>query len=452
MLNILIAIAGILVTLLLIIGIHEFGHFLAARLLGIKVLRFSIGFGKALWRRHDKKGTEYVIAAIPLGGYVKMLDNNENEVAQNELPLAFSHQPLYKKFIVVAAGPLANFILAFVLYWLLFIIGFNTIAPVIGNITPRSIAAEAGIQPHQEIISIDQVPTASWMGVMIQILSRAGDTGFMQMELKSIHDQTIQKHQLDLANWHMDDLKPDPLSSLGLQPYAPEIPAIIDKIAPDSPAAKANLQIGDKILAVDGKKINHWIEFAPEVDKHPAKALQLTIERQGKTHQVNITTDYRRDFLFKKHGFLGISPQFAWPKNLLRKNQYGPAAALSHAWQNTYDFTLLNFDIIGKLLIGKVSLQSLGGPISIFQTAGSALNQGITPFLSFLAFLSISIGIINIFPIPGLDGGHLFFQTIEAVLNRPIPPRVLELCYRLGLIILFLLIFQSIVNDVLRLE
>jgi len=451
LLNILISIVGIFVTLILIIGIHEFGHFLAARLLGIKVLRFSIGFGRALWSRYDKKGTQYVIAAIPLGGYVKMLDNNENRVAQDELHLAFSHQPFYKKFIVVIAGPLANLILAFVLYWTLFMMGFTSIAPIIGQVTPHSIAANAGIKPNSEIISIDNIPTSSWMGVIIRILSRTGDTNKMQVQLKPIDNNAIQKYQLDLANWHMDNLKPDPLASLGLQPYEPEIPAIISEVAANSPAAKANLKIGDKILALNGKKITHWLELAIEIDKHPAENLHLMIERDNKILTLNIMTDYHRDFLFKKHGFLGISPYFKWPEKFLRNNQYGPIAAFQHAWQNTYDFTYLNFSIMGKLLTGKVSLQSLGGPISIFQTAGTALNQGITPFLSFLAFLSISIGIINIFPIPGLDGGHLLFQTIEAVLKQPIPPRILELCYRLGLIFLFLLIFQSIINDLLRL-
>jgi len=360
LLTLLIALVGFLVTLLVIIGIHEFGHFLAARLLGIKVLRFSIGFGKALWKRYDKTGTEYVIAAIPLGGYVKMLDTQENPVDPHEQHLAFNQQPFYKKCLVVIAGPLANFILAFVLYWIVFIAGFTSIAPVTGNILPHSIAANAGVPPHSEIIKIDHIPVSSWMSVIIRILTRTGDTNTLSMTLKSPERQAARTYQLNLQNWHMDNLKPDPLASLGIQPYEPAIP-------------------------------------------------------------------------------------------ILRKNQYGPIGAASHAWQNIYDFTSLNLAVMGKLLTGKVSLQSLGGPISIFQTAGLALNNGIMPFLSFLAFLSISIGLINIFPIPGLDGGHLLFQAIEAIIRRPVPPAIVEISYRLGLILLFLLIFQSIVNDILRL-
>ncbi len=442
---------GIIFTLLLIIGVHEFSHFLAARLLGIKVLRFSIGFGQTLWSRSDKKGTEYVIAAIPLGGYVKMLDASEGTVLPAEAHLAFNHQPFYKKFLVVLAGPLSNLLLAFVLYWILFMVGYTSISPVIGKIIPHSIAAEANIKPNYEIMQIDHIPTLSWTDVIIRILSRAGDTGKMQIDLKSIHNQAVETAQLDLSHWHMDDLKPDPLASLGFLPYEPPIPMIIGEIAADSPAAKAGLKVGDKIIALDGKKINHWIELVTLIDQRPAENIKLTIERDHQQYTIPVLIGYHRDFLFKKQGFLGISPQFEWPKNLLHNNQYGPVTALSYAWRNTYDFVSMNFQVIGKLITGKMSLQSLGGPISIFQAAGASLHQGIASFLSFLAFLSISIGIINIFPIPGLDGGHLLFQTIEAIIRRPIPAKVLEICYRLGLILLVLLIFQSIINDVFRL-
>ncbi len=452
MLSVLISIVGIFVTILFIIGIHEFGHFLAARCLGVKVLRFSIGFGKVLWRKSDKKGTEYAISAIPLGGYVKMLDENEGAVPVDLRPLAFNQQPYYKKFIIVAAGPLSNLILAFGLYWLLFLMGFNSIAPVIGNVAPHSIAANAGLKPQQEIISIDNTETHSWMNVIIRLLSHTGDTDQMQITTKPIASQATTNHILDLTNWHMNDLKPDPLESLGFEPYEPEIPSVIGEIRSDSPAAKANLAVGDKIIALNGKAIHDWIDLVTQIEKSPAEKVSLTIERNNKTQIIDVMTGYQRDMLLKKHGYLGISPKFSWPSNMLRRIQYGPIAAIPHAWQNTYDFTQLNFMIIGKLLTGKVSLQSLGGPISIFQSAGSALNQGLAAFMSFLAFLSISIGIINIFPIPGLDGGHLLIQTIEAIMRRPIPEKVLFLMYRLGMIFLFLLIFQAIINDILRIQ
>ncbi|MEO8400183.1 MAG: RIP metalloprotease RseP [Gammaproteobacteria bacterium] len=448
----LISILGIFLTLFLIVGIHEFGHFFAARMLGIKVLRFSIGFGKSLWSRSDKKGTEYVLAAIPLGGYVKMLDESEGDVAIEELHLAFNQQPFYKKFIVVIAGPLSNLIFAFTLYWILFVVGFVSIAPVIGKVVPESIAASAGLKPQEEIISVDNKSTASWMSVAIRVLAHTGDTDQLKLQTaRATNKQNTRSYTLDLTHWHMDDLKPDPLTSLGLIPFQPEIPLVIATILPESPAVKSNLKVGDKITALDNKPIKTWTDLLTEIDKRPAEKLSLTINRKGQIQTIYLTTDFKRDMFFQKHGFIGISPQFSWPENFIRKNKYGPVEALSHAWQNTYDFTYLNFMVIGKLLTGKVSLQSLGGPISIFENAGSALNLGIVPFMSFLAFLSISIGVINVFPLPGLDGGHILFQVIEAIKGRPISPKYMAFFYRIGIIVLLLLVVQAVVNDLLRL-
>ncbi len=452
MLTLLLYLAGILLTIFFVIGIHECGHFIAARLMGVKVLRFSIGFGKALYRRYDKKGTEYIFAAIPLGGYVQMLDENEEPVAKDQLHLAYNRQPFYKKFIIVAAGPLSNILFAFLLYWSLFIIGFTSVLPVTGEISPHSIAANAGIKPQQQIISVDNTATTSWMSVIIRILSHSGNQDQLAMSTKSMTAAAMpQKHLLDLTHWRMNDLKPDPLESLGIMPYVPNIPAVIGSIVKDSPAAKSPLKIGDKILAVNNKRVSNWLGFITEIDIHPNQTLALTLQRQGKTQTIDVPISYQRDLLFKKHGYLGVAPQFHWPKNLLRENKYDPFTALSHAWQNTYDFAYLNLMMFGKLIMGKVSLQSLGGPIAIFQGAGLTLSEGITPFMSFLAFLSIAIGMINILPIPGLDGGHMLFQIIESVTRRPIAPRILILSYRLGLIVLVLLIIQAITNDILRL-
>lgn len=242
MLNIIISIIGMVITIFLIVGIHEFGHFIVARMMGIKVLRFSIGFGKALWRRYDKKGTEYVLAMIPLGGYVKMLDENEGPVAEVDLPVAFNRQPLYKKIAVVAAGPLTNFIFAFILYWLIFIIGFNTIAPVIGKIAPHSIASQAGLKPNEEIISIEQKPTNDWMNIVLSMMDFYGENRLISLQTKPLHSKKEENYQLNLENWKMDSLKPDPLDSLGITPYEPEIPNVVTEIMPDSPAASAGMQ------------------------------------------------------------------------------------------------------------------------------------------------------------------------------------------------------------------
>lgn len=451
MMNFLISIIGIIVTILIVVGIHELGHFLMARLFGIKVLRFSIGFGKALYRWYDKKGTEYVIAAIPLGGYVKILDENEEPVPAKEAHLAFNRQALYKRTAIILAGSLSNLLFAFLIYWLLFVVGFTSVVPTIGNVKPHSIAAEAGLKPQQEIISVDNKPAATWTSIIIGIFSRAGDKTTMQIETKSANKK-IKTHDLNLATWHMDDLKPEPLESLGFTPYEPPIATIIGRVAHHSPAEEADLEPGDKIIAVDNAPIKDWRAFINKVTENPDKTLSFTVKRQGKIFIAPVTIGHKRTLFFKKYGYLGVVPNFEWPKHLLRKNQYGPVTALSHAWRDTVDFTHLNFIVLGKILTGKVSLRSLGGPVTIFQSAGTALNEGIAPFLSFLAFLSIAIGILNILPIPGLDGGHLLFQFCELILRRPLSQAMQVLLYRFGLIFLLLVLVQALVNDIMRLQ
>ena len=446
MLNILIAIIGIIFTILLIVGVHEFGHFLAARACGIKVLRFSIGFGKSLLSWRDKKGTEFVLAAIPLGGYVKMLDEDEGNVKSEDLHLAYNRQPVYKKMIVVICGPLSNLIFAFFLYWVLFMVGFVTPIPLIGKVTPHSIAEQAGLKPQQEIISVDQRPTPTWLPVVVKILSHTGDKDSIPLEVKDLATAQTSSHSLDLTNWKMSDLNPDPLDSLGIVPYQPVVPAIVGKVV----LPQAVLKPGDKILSIDKQHIKDWYDVVKIVLVNPDKTLTFVIERQGEKISLPVYISYKRDLLFKKYGFLGMSPQFEWPKNLLRTNQYGPIDALSYAWHDLEDFVDINLIVLGKMVSGKVSVKSLGGPISIFESAGNAIKQGITAFMGFLAFLSISIGIINILPVPGLDGGHLLFQVIEIIIRRPLSQRLQMLLYRFGLIILFLLITQALVNDISR--
>ena len=450
MLQLLIAILGILLTILVVVGFHEFGHFIVARLVGVKVLRFSIGFGKGLFSWYDKKGTEYVIAAIPLGGYVKMLDESEETVDPKDLTFAYNRQPFYKKLAIVAAGPLFNLILALTIYWIVFIVGFTSIAPIVGKIAPDSIAALAGMHPKEEIIQVDERKTRSWIAIIVSLLTQMGDKNELQIVTRNADTAEEHHYKLDLTHWQVDKLKPDPLTSLGITAYEPEIPPIISKIKSTSSAA-ATLKVGDIILAFDNKLIKDWNEFAEAIYKHPDTTVTVKILRQEKPMDVLVKIGYQRDYLLHKYGYLGIAPDYEMPSYLLRHNQYGPLGALSHAWADTKDFTTLNVIVIGKLLTGKISFKSLGGPITIFQSAGSAINNGIIPFLSFLAFLSISIGLVNILPIPGLDGGHILFQFIEFIIRRPIPTNFQILLYRLGLIVLLLLITQALINDIMRL-
>jgi regulator of sigma E protease len=366
MLPILISIVGILITIFFVIGTHESAHFLMARLCRVKVLRFSIGFGKTIFRRTDKRGTEYVIALIPLGGYVSMLDEHEGQVPASELPFAYNRQPFYKKCLIVLAGPATNILCAFLLYWFIFMMGFITIKPMIGDITPRSIAMESGLKAKQEIISIDHHPIQSWMSVVFRLLMHVGSPEPLTITATLPHSSNTQDYSLDVSNWHLDKLTPDPLTTLGIKPYSP------------------------------------------------------------------------------------LGPVYAWPKNMLRHVQYGPFSALAPAWRQIIDLSYFNLYLLGKIVTGQLSVQSLGGPITIFQSAGNAFHYGLLPFMSFLAFLSISIGVINLLPIPGLDGGHLFIQLIEVIIRRPISERVLLLLYRLGFALIIFVLIQALINDIFR--
>lgn len=451
MLDLLIAIFGMIITVFFIIGIHEFGHFIVARLLNIKVLRFSIGFGKRIYHWYDKKGTEYVIAAIPLGGYVKMLDETEEKVPVDERHLAYNNQPLYKKIAVIVAGPLFNLLFALILYWIVFMIGFTTMKPLIGQVTPNSIAYHAGLQSQDEIIAINNRPTLSWTAVVMQLLVYIGDNEKIPLKTQNFATGKIETHILDLTQWHMDELKPDLFKSLGIEPYQPEIPPIIGKLMPDSPAAHSPLKVNDEIIAIEGKAIHSWYPVLEIIYNNPDKKLNFSIKRNGKLLTLPVSIGYTRNKLLQKTGFLGISPHTSLPPTLFRNNQYGLVQAFVHAFQNMSNYTQLNFLLLGKMLLGKISFQSLGGPISIFDSAGTALTIGILPFLSFLAFLSIAIGVINILPIPGLDGGHLLFHFIEFVIRRPLSQNMQVFLYRIGFIILILLVIQGITNDVMRL-
>ncbi len=453
--NFLLSVFGVLLTILIVVGVHEGAHFLVARLLGIKVLRCSIGFGKALYTWRDKTGTEYVIAPIPLGGYVKLLDETEGPVEEAEKHLAFNQQPLYKRVAVVAAGPFSNLLSAVLLYWIIFMIGFKTAIPIIGQVDPHSIASAAQMQPQQEVVSVDGHPTRSWASVVMRLIVHTGDHDQVTIDTKSFNPErkgTVKSYVLDLNTWQMNDLKPDPLSSLGLEPYMPDVPLVIGTIQKDSPAAISPLKPGDKILAIESRPIKTWDQLMEAVDKNPNKEVIILVSRQHEKLSLPVTLGYQRDFLFRKHGFLGVSPDFVLPGYLLQTIQYNPFSAAVHAFQETVQLSYINLLLFGKLLTHKLSLYSLGGPITIFQTAGSAFLYGVLAYMGFLAFLNVALGIINFFPIPGLDGGHLLFQFIEALIRRPISHRVQLFCYRLGFLFLIFILAQALTNDLLRMR
>lgn len=446
------AILGIFITIFFVIGTHEAAHFLMARAVGVKVLCFSIGFGKALLRWHDKSGTEYIFALVPLGGYVKMLGEDDKDVSPKDLPFAYNRQPFYKKFLIVFAGPATNILCAFILYWILFTVGFVTVKPVIGSITPHSIAANAGMQGQQEIISVDGNETLTWNGAMFRLLAHIGDHDTTSLATKKSDGEQTKTYSLDTNRWRMNELTPDPLTSLGIIPYEPPIPLVIAVINDDSPAAKSDLKIGDKMLAINHSAVKSWLEVVTFIQHHPDETFVFNVERSGKKIALQVTIGHQRDLILEKTGYLGIGPAYKMPKELLRTIKYGPLEAIARAGQEMKEITYFNLILFGKMFTGKLSLQSLGGPITIFETAGDAINYGFIAFIGFLAFLSLSIGIINFFPIPGLDGGHLFMQIIELIIRRPIPEKLQLILLRLGLVFIILILIQALVNDILRLH
>jgi regulator of sigma E protease len=447
-------ILGFLFAIGLLVTLHELGHFWTARLIGVKVLCFSVGFGKALWRHTSKSGTEYVIAMIPLGGYVRMLDGREltRPLTEQEKPYAFDHKPLLGRIAVVCMGPVMNFLIAIVGFWLIFFIGLHEVKPVIGQISPNSIAARVGLLPGHQILRVDKYATPNWTKVALAVVLRMGESGYMQVELLDPKTQMKQGYRLDLNNWQVDNLNPDPLGSLGIVPYEPPLAPVISQIAKNSPAQQADLRAGDKVLEVNNQPIRNWSDFTKYVQQHPNHALEVKIQRGQQILTVHAFTSQKHVGLWKIVGYLGLGAAPApWPPGMETLRRYSFWGAWVPAWQETADFTAFNAKIIGKMVLGQLSLKGLGGPITIFTSSSTAIKQGFIAYVSFLAIFSLMLGFVNILPIPGLDGGHLLYFLIEAVRGKPLKMTTQILIWRIGIAILILLMFQAIMNDILRL-
>jgi regulator of sigma E protease len=449
--NIIMQFIAFIVTILVLVSFHEAGHFGVAKLLGIKVLKFSIGFGKPLARFYDKQGTEYVLALLPLGGYVKLLDEREAPVDENEKHLAFNRQPLWARLLVVLAGPATNILFAILGFWLMFMIGTEAYRPIIGEVKANSVASQAGITSQDQIIKIDGHLTPSLQKVILAIVLRLGEKGSMVMEVNNVKTHQTSTHWLDLSQWKINPLNPDPLSSLGIEPIKPQIPAIIYEVEPDSPAAKAGLRPADKILSVNDKPINDWLQLLAYAQARPGNIIKLTYQRQQliKTVELKIEGLVRG---FKSIGYLGVRPApVKVPPEYRFERKYGPIKALGVATHETSEFLIFNFVVLKKMLFGQLSLNSLGGPITIFQTADSALKQGFTIFLGFLSLISVMLAFVNLLPIPGLDGGHLLNYLIEFIKGSPVSVKYEIISLKIGLFLLLLLMVLATFNDLMRL-
>ncbi|SDA74877.1 site-2 protease. Metallo peptidase. MEROPS family M50B [Pseudomonas sp. NFACC15-1] len=444
-------IVGTLVALGVLVTFHEFGHFWVARRCGVKVLRFSVGFGMPLLRWHDKKGTEFVVAAIPLGGYVKMLDEREGEVPADQLDQSFNRKTVRQRIAIVAAGPIANFLLAMVFFWGLAMLGSEQVRPVIGGVEAGSVAARAGLGAGQEIVAIDGEPTSGWAAVNLQLVRRLGESGSLQLMVREQGSTVDSPRELILDNWLKGADEPDPIRSLGIRPWRPALPPILAELDPKGPAQAAGLKTGDRLLALDGQPVSDWQQVVDSVRVRPDTKIVLRLERDGAPIDVPVTLAARGESKAPT-GYLGAGVKAVdWPPEMIREVSFGPVAAIGEGARRTWTMSILTLDSLKKMLFGELSVKNLSGPITIAKVAGASAQSGVADFLNFLAYLSISLGVLNLLPIPVLDGGHLLFYLIEWARGRPLSDRVQGWGIQIGISLVVGVMLLALVNDLGRL-
>ena len=444
-------IVGTLVALGVLVTFHEFGHFWVARRCGVKVLRFSVGFGTPLLRWHDRQGTEFVVAAIPLGGYVKMLDEREGDVPADQLDQSFNRKTVGQRIAIVAAGPVANFLLAIAFFWVLAMMGSQQVRPVIGAVESGSLAAQAGLVAGQEIVSIDGQPTVGWSNVNLQLVRRLGESGAIQVAVRGPDSDVESSHQLVLHDWLKGADEPDPIKSLGIRPWRPELPAVLAELDPKGPAQAAGLKTGDKLLSMNGQAINDWQQVVDWVRLRPAARIDLRVERDGVALEVPVVLAARGEG-DAATGYLGAGVKGVdWPPAMIREVSYGPVAAIGEGVKRTWTMSVLTLDSLKKMLFGELSVKNLSGPITIAKVAGASAQSGVADFLNFLAYLSISLGVLNLLPIPVLDGGHLLFYLIEWARGRPLSDRVQGWGMQIGISLVVGVMLLALINDLGRL-
>jgi len=464
--NIVYSLAAMLVTLGILVTIHEYGHFSIARWCGVKVERFAIGFGKPLLRWRGKplpgekadEATEYVICALPLGGYVKML-GEQDDVSPADRERAFNHKPLWQRAAIVAAGPIANFLLAIVVYWLMFMTGVSGLAPVIGAVSDDGPAAVAGLRSGDEILAVDGTPTPTWQDVRLRLLDRLGESGALELQVKAPNG-AARTHTITLDRWLAGSEEPDLVGTLGITEFHQFIPARLGEILPDGRAHAAGLQVDDLIVSVDGVPVRDWAHWLEIIQTNPERTLQVTVRRDGGELTLSLTPgvllDERGNPVLSssgsRQGYIGARvSQPTLPPEMQRNVTYSPLAALPQAVSETWDNSLFVLESIKKMLAGLISVSNISGPITIAQVAGETASYGLEYYLGFLAVLSISLGVLNLLPIPVLDGGHLLYYAIEGIIRRPVPRRVQEWSMQFGVLLVAGIMFLAIYNDVNRL-
>ncbi|MDC0664208.1 RIP metalloprotease RseP [Marinobacter sp. SS21] len=441
---------ALVVTLGILVTIHEFGHFWVARRCGVKVLRFSVGFGKPFYSWYDKHGTEFAIAAIPLGGYVKMLDEREGPVPDHERDQAFTSKPPSQRIAIAAAGPVANFLFAIAAYWLLGVVGFTTVAPIVGAIEPESVAERMGLAPGMEIVAVDGRAVTSWRDINMRLLERAGEHDRIGMTVVEQGQQ--QTLSTGLAGWRLGDEQSYPLQQFGVTPWRPQVPAVLGEILPEGRAEAAGLKPGDQILAVNGQSVVDWFALVEQIRAAPEQPLNLSLRRDGNERMVTVTPAAYTSEDGETFGLVGAgATTVQWPDDLLREVSYNPLSAISHGLSATWSDTRLTLVAIKKMLTGLLSPTNLSGPITIARVAEASVSSGFEDFIRFLAYLSVSLGVLNLLPIPVLDGGHIVFYAIEVIRRKPLSEQAQAFGIRIGLAMILTLMVFALYNDLMRL-
>ena len=441
--------ASFVIALGILVTVHEYGHFWIARKNGVKVERFSVGFGRALWRRTGRDGTEYVLAMIPLGGYVKMLDERVDEVQPQDKGKTFNSKTVYQRIAIVAAGPLANFIFALFAFYLMFLIGVPSVKPVVGNVAVNSIAAKAKLTSNSEIIAIGDAETRNWQEVNLALIGEIGSKE-ISIKVKQRDSQYVSTLTFDTSLWKFSPDKTSALASLGITPYRPKVHNELAAVAKGSPAELSGLLVGDKLISVENISTESWLAFAKEIKKFPAQEVLITVERNDKSLTLPITPKSIEQSGVVI-GYIGVAPKSEpWPETLLIELSYGPIESIKESAKRTWNLTTLTFSMIGKLITGDVSVKNLSGPIGIAQGAGNSAGHGFVYFLGFLALISINLGIINLLPLPVLDGGHLLYYLIELFTGKEVPEKIQETGFKFGALALLMLMAVGLFNDFSR--
>lgn len=443
-----IATLSFVVALSILIAIHEYGHFIVARWCGVRVLKFSIGFGKTLYSRFDKHGTEFVISAIPLGGYVKMLDARVDDVPEALKSQAFNHKSISKRAAIISAGPLANFLLAILFYWIISMVPQETLKPVIGDVLPDSIVAKAQIEPESELKAIGGRSVQSWSEVILALANVESQPNVI-FEVANLDGYFHEEKSVDLSHWKLDQ-EGSLLTSLGIVPVTGDFTLFVTEIVPGSAAELAGLQAKDEILTVNGEKLATPMALVNLIKESPQKPLQLMIKRDN-AELTKVLTPLRGDDkagkVIGKAG-IGIGYKSERPaEKYLTTIQYGPVESVGQAVTQVWRISSLITKEIGRIVTGNRDLSSLGGPVSIAKGAGQSAKGGVVTYLAFLAMISLNLGVLNLLPLPVLDGGHLLFLAIEKVKGSPISETGLSYCYRIGAILLIMLMGLAFFND-----